>query len=129
MFATLSYIGAHWALIIAVALAVIALGAASWFLKNWKLAVAAFAVLAAGFVYQAVDMQGYKRRVAEEAAIQVKLLQSRLDTVNAINQAYNARYSEDQKKLSELEKQARETPTNHSPCLDRDAARRVRSIR
>ena len=127
--AYLSYLGAHWALIIAVALVVIVLGALAWFLKNWKLAIAAFTVLAVGFAYQAVDMQGYKRRVTEDAARQVKVLQERLDTLNAINRAYSSRYADDQKKLSELEKQASETPPNSSPGLPADAARRVRNIR
>jgi Flp pilus assembly protein TadB len=127
--AYLSYLGAHWALIIAVALVVIVLGALAWFLKNWKLAVAAFAVLAVGFAYQAVDMQGYKRRVAEDAARQVKVLQDRLDTLNAVNRAYSSRYADDQKKFSELEKKASETPPNSSVCLDRAGARRVQSIR
>jgi len=124
----LSYVGSHFALIIATVLAVILLGAVAWFAKNWKVAVAAVAVVVAGLAYQQIDKSAYQRRVAEEAAAQVKTLQGRLNTVNAVNEAYGKRYASDQKELSELRKLARETPANSSPCLDRDAARRVRSI-
>jgi positive regulator of sigma E activity len=73
----LSYWAANFALIIVVTLAVVALGAVAWFAKNWKVAVAAAAVLAAGFAYMQIDKSAYQRRVAEEAAAQVKLLQGR----------------------------------------------------
>lgn len=125
----LSYVGSNFSLIIVTTLAVVALGAVAWFAKNWKVAVAAVMALGAGFAYMHIDKAAYQRRVAEEAAAQVKVLQGRLDTIAAINQAYTARYSEDQKQISKLEKEASETPPNSGPCLDRDAARRVRSIR
>jgi hypothetical protein len=76
-----------------------------------------------------IDKAAYQRRVAEEAAAQVKVLQGRLDTVNAINSAYNARYSTDQKAIAQLKKAASETPKNDAACLPLDAARRVRSIK
>jgi apolipoprotein N-acyltransferase len=125
----LSYLAAHFGLIIVVTLAVVALGAVAWFAKNWKVAVAAAAVLAAGFAYMQIDKNAYQRRVAEEAAAQVKLLQGRLDTVGAINKAYTDRYLTDQKALSDLKRIARETPKNDAACLPLDAARRVRSIK
>lgn len=105
------------------------LTAIAWLLNNWKLALAGVAVVAALLFVWHVDRAGYQRRVAEEAAVQVKVLQGRLDTVNAINTAYGQRYSADQKALSELKKAASETPKNDAACLPRAATGRVRSIR
>ncbi|NGX98718.1 MAG: hypothetical protein G4V63_26980, partial [Candidatus Afipia apatlaquensis] len=84
----LSYIGANWALILVVALGIIALGAVAWFAKNWKVAVAALLILGAGLAYQHIDKTAYQRRVSEEAAERLAVLQRRLDAVNTINQAH-----------------------------------------
>uniref|UniRef100_E6VL47 Uncharacterized protein n=1 Tax=Rhodopseudomonas palustris (strain DX-1) TaxID=652103 RepID=E6VL47_RHOPX len=124
-----SYIGSNFALILAVTAAVVALGAVAWFAKNWKVAVAALAVLGAGFAYMQIDKNAYQRRVTEEAATKVRTMEDRLRIMNALSKAYTDRYVADQKELSELKRRASETPENSSPCLDRDAARRVQSIR
>jgi apolipoprotein N-acyltransferase len=125
----LSYIGTNVALIVVVALLVIALGAVAWFAKNWKVAVAAVLILAAGLAYQQIDKNAYERRVSEEAAEKVKTLQARIDTMNQINQANAERAIEDATKIAEMERIASETPANAGACLDRDAAGRVRSIK
>lgn len=127
--ALLSYIGAHWALMIATGLVVVVLLALTWFLKNVKFAIAAFGVLALGFAYQAIDMQGYQRRVFEQAHKEAETLQNRLDTLNAIAFAYKERYVTDQKQLNKLKELVSETPPNSAPCLDVDTVRRVFSIR
>jgi hypothetical protein len=126
--AYLSYLGAHWTLILSVGLTVVALAAAGFFLKNWRMAVAAVAILGAGFAYQWINMEGYKRRVAEEAQVQVHALQERLEGLQRVAVADTLRAVADHNKISELEKLASETPTNDRACLDADAARRVRAI-
>lgn len=125
----LSYVGANWALILVVVLAVVALGAVAWFAKNWKVAVAAIAVLAAGFAYQQIDKNAYQRRVSEEAAARVKTLEARLDAVNKINQADAERAINDAAEIGRLREMAKATPANGGPCLDIDAAGRVSGIK
>jgi hypothetical protein len=126
--ALLSYLGAHWALFISVVLATIGLSAASWFLKNWKFAAAAIALAVVGLAYQAADMEGYKRKVSEDAQEQLKTLNRRLGTLQ-LTQALDAqRASADAYLNSQLDTLSRETPPNASACLDADAARRVRAI-
>jgi apolipoprotein N-acyltransferase len=125
----LSYIGSNFALILVVTLAVAALGAFAWFARNWKAAVAALALLAAGFTYMQIDKSVYQRRVAEEAASKVRVMEDRLRIMSAISKAYTDSYVVDQNALNELKRRASETPPNNAPCLDRDAARRVQSIR
>jgi hypothetical protein len=125
----LSYLSANFALIIVVVLAVIALGAVAWFAKNWKVAVAAGCVLAAGFAYQQIDKNAYQRRVAEEAAQQVRVLQGRLDALQAANQADAKRAATDAVTIDALRQQAAQTPANDAACLDGDAAKRVGDIR
>lgn len=125
----LSYLGSNFGLVIACTIAVIALGAVAWFTRNWKVAVAAAVVLGLGFAYMAIDKAAYQRRVSEEAKAQVVLLQGRLATIQLTNAVYAKRLSEDGARISDLEKQASETPKNDSPCFDADAARRVRAVR
>lgn len=124
-----SYVGSNFGLILVVTLIVAALGAITCFSRNWKVAVAAVAILAAGFAYMQIDKTAYQRRVAEEASEKLKTMQYRLDATNALYVSYQKLYTADQKELSELKRRASETPPNGSPCLDRDAARRVQSIR
>ncbi|HDA7126298.1 TPA: hypothetical protein O5T86_001302 [Staphylococcus aureus] len=125
----LSYVGANWALILVVALAVIALGAVAWFAKNWKVAVAAIAILAAGFAYQQIDKNAYQRRVSEEAAARVKTLEARLDTLNKANDENTERAINDAAEIGRLREMAKATPANDGPCLDIDAAGRVSGVR
>jgi len=124
-----SYVTANFALILVVVLAVVALGALAWFAKNWKLALAALVVLALAFAYQQIDRNAYQRRVSEEAATKVAIIQKRLEALNSLAEAYTARYEADQAELTKLKRIASETPINRSPCLDLNAARRVRDIR
>jgi len=124
----MSYLGANFALVIVVVLAVLALAAIAWFAKNWKVAVVAAAVLAAGLAYQQIDKSAYQRRVSEEAAQQVKVLQGRLNTMQDINAADTARSLADAERIANLELQAMQTPANDAPCLPEDAAKRVGDI-
>jgi hypothetical protein len=121
-------LGANFALVLVVVLAVVALGAVAWFAKNWKVAVAALVVAAAGFGAQQFDKNGYDRRVAEEVAEQTKVLQGRLDALQAVTQADAMRALKANARIAELEARAAETPTNNAPCLPEDAAMRVGGI-
>lgn len=125
----LSYLGANFALVLVVVLAVVALGAVAWFAKNWKVAVAAACVLAAGLAYQQVDKTAYQRRVSEEAAARVAVLQGRLDTLQAVNTADAERALAANARIAELEVLAAQTPANDASCLPEDAAKRVGDIR
>lgn len=124
----LSYLAAHWTLVLLVTVAILGLSAASWFLKNWKLAAAAIVILFAGLAYQAVDMEGYKRRLAEDNLVQVQMLQRRLGALQ-LTQALDAqRAVADSYLNSKLDDLSRATPRNDGACLDLPAARRVRAI-
>ncbi len=125
----LSYLGANLALVLVVVLAVVALGVVAWFAKNWKVAVAAACVLAAGLAYQQVDKTAYQRRVSEEAAARVAVLQGRLDTLQDVNTADAERALAANARIAELETLAAETPANNNQCLPEDAAKRVGDIR
>ncbi|MGB3042432.1 MAG: hypothetical protein WBB98_04530 [Xanthobacteraceae bacterium] len=124
----LSYLGANFALVLVVVLAVVALGAVAWFAKNWKVAVAALVVAAAGLYAQQFDKNGYDRRVAEEVAEKTKVLQGRLDTLRDVNQADAERALAANARIAELEALAAQTPENDAPCLPEDAAKRVGDI-
>lgn len=125
----LSYLGANFALIAVVTLAVAALGAIAWFAKNWKVAVAAVAILAGGFAYMQIDKNAYQRRVFEEAQQRVTFLQGRLDTINMASQADADRALADATTNQRLRDLAGQTPANSAACLDSDAAKRVGDIR
>lgn len=127
--AFLLYIMAHWVLVLIVTLSVIGLGAGAWFLKNWKLALAAIALAVAGFMYQGAVMHGINLQIANEAAGKIEILEDHIATLNKANALHNARALEDAKQIEELESSANETPANSSACLDADAARRVRNIK
>jgi hypothetical protein len=125
----ISYIASNWELIVVVVLAVIALGAAAWFLKNWKIAVAAIVIAAFGFAYQSANMAGFNRAVAIETAVRTKLLQGRLDTLTTLAVKDNEQAIVDAKRINDLESIANETPKNDGFCLDASAVGRVQSIR
>jgi cell division protein FtsB len=127
--AYLSYLGSNWVLVIICVLAVIVLGYLAFILKNWKIALAAIVLVCFGLAYQKANMDGYKRRVNEEAAAQVKLLNDRIATMTLVTALDAQRAKDDQEKISELERLASETPPNTGVCLDADATRRVRAIR
>ena len=126
--AYLSYLGSHWVLFISVVLIVIVLGAASWFLKNWKLAAGAIIVVVFGLAYQSANMDGYQRKVAEDAQAQIKVLGARLLAANIIASQDTQRATADAFLNSKLDALSRETPFNPAGCLSLDAARRVRAI-
>lgn len=124
----LSYLGANFALVLVFVLAVVALVAVAWFAKNWKFAVAAACVLAAGMAYQQVDKTAYQRRVSEEAAAKVAVLQGRLDTLQAVNAADSERALAANARIAELEALAAQTPANEMACLPEDSAKRVGDV-
>lgn len=124
----LSYIGGNFGLILFTVLAVVALCAVAWFAKNWKVVVAAVAILAAGFIYMQIDKSAYQRRVAEEAAAQVKLLNDRIVVMEIVSKNDGARAAINQEYITKLEEEASDTPKNAGVCLDAAGARRVRSI-
>lgn len=124
----LSYLGAHWMLFIIVVLSVVLLGAAAWFLKNWKYAAAAVVLTILGFAYQSANIDGYKRKAAEDAMAQLTVLKSRLGTLQ-LTQALDAQRAQADVYLNtQLETLSRDTPRNDSACLDISAARRVWAI-
>lgn len=105
------------------------LTAASWLLSNWKIVLAALAALAVAITLFVVERHGYQRRVQQEAAETVKVLQGRIETMQEVAKRDALRNALSNKRIRELESKARETPPNSGDCLDRDAARRVQSIR
>lgn len=126
--AILTYLGSNWLLVIVVVLAVVVLGAAAFFLKNWKLALATIALIAAGFAYQNAVTTGIKEQMAKDAAAQVKILNDRINALNKVSAADAQRAKDDSQRISELEDKARATPANNSACFDVNTTRRVRGI-
>ena len=129
MLTALSYIGAHWFLIISVIAGTIALVAFAWFTKNWKAALAAVVLVFAGLAYQSADLGGYKRRIDEEKAQEISQLRSRLAAVAFITASDTQRAMADAATNSKLETLAFDTPPNAGPCLDAAAAHRVWAVR
>jgi hypothetical protein len=129
MFTALSYIGAHWFLILSVVAGTAGLAAFAWFTKNWKAALAAVVLVMAGLFYQSADLGGYKRALDEQKAAEIQTLQTRLLTVSMLNANDAKRAVADQFVLTQLEKLASETPPNLGPCLDAAAAHRVWAVR
>lgn len=126
--AYLSYLGSHWALLVIAVLLVVGFGFLAWFTKNLKYILGAVVIAIFGFAYQASNIDGYNRKVAEDAQAQVIILQKRLLAMAIVTQADTQRAKEDAENNSQLEQLSRETPPNASACLDVDAARRVRAI-
>lgn len=124
-----SFLGANWAMAIAVVLAVVVLGAIAFFLKNWKAALAAICLIGASFVFQQIDRNAYQRRVNEEARERVKLLAARAKLAEEIADLNMARAERDAKTIEDLERKASETPADDGVCLDAAAAGRVRDIK
>jgi len=124
----LSYLGAHWALFLLVVLSVAGLSAGAWFLRNWKLAAAAIVLTVVGLAYQSSNIDGYKRRAAEQAQEQIQTLQRRLGALQLTAALDAQRATSDAFLNSKLDALSRETPSNAGPCLDLAAARRVRTI-
>jgi ABC-type bacteriocin/lantibiotic exporter with double-glycine peptidase domain len=127
--AALSFLLTNWQAILALGLLVVILGALAWFLKNWKLAVAAVAIAALYFAGQALWTNGYKTHVAEEVEKQTKALREQINQMNVAAEMDAQRAIDDANKISELETKSNETPANSGACLDIDGARRVRDIK
>lgn len=127
--ATLAFLIGNWQAIVALTLCLVVLGALAWFLKNWKIAAAAVALLVVYFAGQALWTAGYKARVAEDVAKQTKILTERIETMNKVAEEEAKRAIEDANKIAELEAKANETPANSGACLDSDSAGRVRDIK
>lgn len=130
-----SYLLGNWPLILCVAAIIAALVAIGIFARNWKVFVAAGVILAAGFAYQWIDKHGYERAQAEERQriiaakdAEIQALAERVRLVNELNLMHADTALADGKRIEELERAARETPSNDKPALDRAAARRVRDI-
>lgn len=125
----LSYLASNFALILAVTLCVIALAVIAWFAKNWKVAVAAGAVLIAGLAYQQIDHNAYNRAQAEQKARELSTLWARIDVLEKANDADAKRAADDAATLDALRFKASQTPANDAACLPEDAAKRVGDIR
>jgi signal transduction histidine kinase len=124
----LSYIGAHWFLILSCIMLTIGLGAFAWFTKNWKAAVAAVVVVMAGLFYQSADLGGYKRALDEAKSAQIETLTNRVAVLSLLNAQDTYRAVADAKLNTQLETLASDTPPNAGPCLDAAAAHRVWAI-
>lgn len=131
-----SYLSSNWSLVLCVVVIVAALIAVTVFARNWKAAIAAAAIVAAGFAYQWIDKQGYQRAQAEQLAEkleakdkQIEALELRIYTVNAANELIAMQAVTDANELSELGAKANETPANAAVAIKRDAALRVREFR
>jgi Tfp pilus assembly protein PilN len=129
MIAFFTYFASHWTLVIACVLGVAGLGAAAFFLKNWKIAVVAVGVAIAGFLYQGAVTDGIKTQMAKDAKERIAFLQEFIDAGNRANEADAKRALEDQKTIEQLQEQVSATPKNDSSCLDAGAAGRLRNIR
>lgn len=124
----LSYLGAHWTLFLIVVLSAVGLGALAWFTKNLKYVIAAVALTVVGLAYQSSNIDGYKRKAAEDAMEQVHTLQSRLGALQLIAAHDAQQATADAFLNSKLDALSRETPINTGHCLDLSAARRVWAI-
>lgn len=121
-----SYIGSNFALIAVVVLVVAALVVIAIFSRNWKVAVAALIVTAAGLGYQHLDKMIYQRFVAEQAANEIAMLKGRLKTLSDANEAHAKRAAAD---ADEIETLKTETPKNDKPAIDAETAKRIGKIR
>lgn len=129
MFTALSYIGAHWFLILSVLGGTAGLVAFAWFTKNWKAALAAVVLVMAGLFYQSADLGGYKRALDEAKAREITLLTGRLALAGLLTAADTHSALADAAARKQLEDLASETPPNAGACLDAAAAHRVWAVR
>jgi hypothetical protein len=129
MSAFLLYFASHWTLVIAAILAVVALGLAAYILKNWKIALAAFAVAIAGFLYQGAVISGIKEQAAKDLAVQVEISAGRLRTLQTLTFKDAAKAQADTKSINKLETLASETPPNNAACFDAATSHRMFRLR
>lgn len=129
MAAFLLYMASHWALVIAVTLIAVALGAAAFFLKNWKIAVVAVVLVAAGLSFQGAVQHGINLEIAKQVAAQTKVYKDRLETFQTIAAADALRATADKQVIDTLERLSSETPANNRVCFDAATTRRVHAVR
>jgi hypothetical protein len=98
-------------------------------LRYWKLIAAVVSVFGLGIALEVAHLDGYKKRVKEDAQAQVVAVQKRLLAANMAAAQEEKRAKEDADKITQLETLANATPKNDGGCLSPDAARRVRAIR
>ncbi|MBN9601802.1 MAG: hypothetical protein J0G33_02605 [Afipia felis] len=127
--AFLSFLSSNWSLALVVLLVVAAVGAAAWFLKNWWLAAFAALILAGYYYGQQQWMAGFNDKANRDAKAAVAILTKRIDALNNAAAEDAKRAEQDAKEISDLREKANATPPNDAPCLDIDAARRVRGIK
>jgi apolipoprotein N-acyltransferase len=125
----LSYLGANFALIIVVVLAVAGCALVWWLTKNLWAVVAALTVLAVGFAVQQIDHNAFNRAQAEQKAVELKVLQGRIDTLSKVAADDAKRAATDAADIATLREQASNTPANSSPGLPLDSAKRVGDVR
>lgn len=129
MMTLISYIGAHWFLILSVIGIAVALSVFAFVTKNLYAVAAAVCVVFAGLFYQSADLGGYKRALDEAKAAQIQTLTNRLATLSLVNSLDAQRAVADAKLNTQLESLTFETPPNATACFDRAAAGRVRAVR
>jgi hypothetical protein len=129
MYSLAVFLASNWALVVAVVLAIVICGAISWFTKNWKIAAAGVAILAALYGAQHLFTAGVNAEVARQVAREKALLEHRITVANEIADHHMKRAEEDAARIEELGRLAAQTPANTNACLDIDAARRVRGIK
>lgn len=120
-----SWLGANWALALAVLLVVVGLGFLAFFLKNWKAVAAALAIAAVAFAFMWTDRNAYQRRVNEEKAAHIERLEANAKLSNDIADDYKARVERDAAEIEELRKLVEQTPPNTNIGLNKGAAERV----
>jgi hypothetical protein len=108
------------------ALIAFALNAFAFFVRHWKL-VLAFAAIGG------MGIEGFHlaRSWDEKAALtaQAETLKKRLATITFLQATDAKRAQDNADTIEKLQDAARETPTNPTACLPRDAVGRLRSIR
>jgi hypothetical protein len=98
----------------------------SFLVRNWKLVLVIAAL--SGAAYEGFHL---KKAWDDKAALvaEASELKHRLATITLLQASDAAKAKADADKLEQLEATARETPKNASPCLDRGATLRLRSIK
>lgn len=129
MVALITYLGGHWTLVIAAVLAVAACGALAFFLRSWKLAVAAIGIAIAGFLYQGSVTDGIKLQMQKDAAAKISMLESHISAIETANAEDTKRALQDADTIAQLQKQIDETPKNDGSCGDLGFSKRMRDFR
>lgn len=129
MMATLSFLAHWWPWVIVATLAVAGLGYAAFVLKNWRLAAAAAAIVAAWLVTQWFWSAGYKAKADEDLKARTAQLEYRLKLQDKILSDYEEMSKRDDAEIAKLREQVAATPENPTACLPEDAAGRIGEIK